>query len=96
MANKVVLLMKSREDFSWGRLKALLSTHELVNRQGSSILLKAPILRKSVIYGVILHETDRRILRSDRIFSYRHNTPHAMSNREFWEVYQSVKKASSV
>jgi hypothetical protein len=96
MANKVVLIMKSREDFSWERLKStVVPTCELINRRGSSILVNTPVLRRSAVYGVILHEINPGILRADRIFSHRFNTPHGMGSAGFGEVYKSVKKASS-
>lgn len=96
MANKAVLIMKSREDFSWERLKStVVPTCELINSRGSSILISTPVLRRSAVYGVILHEINPGILRADRIFSHRFNTPHGMGSTGFHNIYESVKKASS-
>lgn len=91
--NKAVLIMKSKEDFNWVTVEDFSPfRYELFNKVGYSLLIGVPVLKKSIVYGVIL--LDKRTTgpgKIDRIFTGNNCVPQNMSTTGFHNVFKIIK-----
>lgn len=91
MANKIVFVGNRRGSFNFRR-RALGPGFLLINRSGMAVyILSTAKLRKSMVYGAVIHQPHSVVEMVDKIFSTHESIPLEMNNPFFQGTFQSVK-----